>query len=330
MPTPGYPQGYWRDRPVLVTGCSGFVGTWLAAALVEQGAQVVGLVRTHRPQSELVRSGLINKINVVYGELVDYPLLEQTLRAHKIDTVFHLAGQTLVGIANQSPLSTLETNVRGTWLLLEAIRHDTDVRAVVVASSEKAYGRPVELPYCEDHPLRAHHPYAVSKSCADLIARSYARSFDIPLAVTRCSNLFGGGDLNWDRLIPGTIRSVLQGQPPIIRSDGAFQRDYLYVADAIAAYLTLAARLPDEHVAGEPFNFGIGAPVKARDVVSTVIAVSKHPDLEPVILDEVTNEIRDEYLNTSKANDVLGWQPHYSLEEGIREAMDWYAEYLSI
>jgi CDP-glucose 4,6-dehydratase len=322
-------DSFWRGRPVLVTGCNGFVGSWLSAALIERGARVIGLFRTNNPDSELVRSGLIHQITAVYGELADYALLEQTLAEYEIDTVFHLAGQTIVGVAYRSPLSTFETNVRGTWLLLEAIRHSSSVRSVVVASSEKAYGEPVELPYQETHPLQAHFPYAVSKSCADLIAQSYALTYKLPIAITRCSNLYGGGDLNWDRLLPGTIRSVLAGERPIIRSDGSFKRDYLYVADAVEAYLTIAEQAAEPNVCGRPFNFGIGAPATALEVVKTVIAVSDNPALEPIILDTVTHEIQDEYLSTQRAQEILGWQPRHSLERGVMETMAWYRDYLA-
>ncbi len=322
-------NSFWHGRPVLITGCNGFIGSWLSAALVDRGAHVVGLFRTNNPESELVRSGLINQITAVYGELADYPLLEQTLAEYEIDTVFHLAGQTIVGVAYRSPLFTFETNIRGTWLLLEAIRHTQSVRGVVVASSEKAYGEPVALPYLESHPLQGHFPYAVSKSCADLIAQSYAATYQLPIAITRCSNLYGGGDLNWDRLLPGTIRSVLNGERPIIRSDGSFKRDYLYVADAVEAYLTIAEQAADSDVCGQPFNFGVGSPATALEVVETVIAVSDSPELTPVILDAVTNEIQDEYLSPQRAMDVLGWQPRYSLERGVMETMAWYRDYLA-
>ncbi|MEZ4516868.1 MAG: GDP-mannose 4,6-dehydratase [Chloroflexota bacterium] len=322
-------DSFWHGRPVLITGCNGFVGSWLSAALVERGARIVGLFRTQDPESELVRSGLINQITAVYGELADYPLLEQTLAEYEIDTVFHLAGQTIVGVANRSPLSTYETNVRGTWLLLEAIRHTESIRSVVVASSEKAYGEPVELPYLETHPLQAHFPYAVSKSCADLIAQSYAATYNLPIAITRCSNLYGGGDLNWDRLLPGTIRSVLNGEQPVIRSDGSFKRDYLYVADAVEAYLTIARHAGEPGVCGQPFNFGVGVPATALEAVKTVIAVSDRPDLTPIILDEVVNEIQDEYLSPRRAMEVLGWEPRYSLELGVIETMAWYRDYLA-
>jgi CDP-glucose 4,6-dehydratase len=321
--------GFWAGRPVLVTGCTGFLGSWLTAALIDCGATVVGLARSVDPHSNLVRDGLLPHIRFIFGELTDYALLERTLADYEIDTVFHLAGQTIVGIANRSPLSTFETNIRGTWLLLEAVRHTPGVRGVVVASSEKAYGEGIELPYLEEHPLHAHFPYGVSKSCADLIAQSYARTYGLPIAITRCSNLYGGGDLNWDRLVPGTIRSVLRAERPVIRSDGTFKRDYLYVADAVRGYLTLAEKVGEPGVRAQPFNFGSGHPASALDVVRTIVAVSDHPEIKPIILDEVRDEIKDEYLSPRKANESLGWRPLFDLQAGLKETMAWYRAFLA-
>ena len=271
-------QDFWRGRRVFVTGCTGFLGSWLTAALIERGAAVVGLVRDQEPESQLVRSGLIGQVEQVSGELLDYALLRRTLVECAIDTVFHLAGQTIVGVANREPVATFETNIRGTWLLLEAARQTTTVRGIVVASSEKAYGEQTNLPYREEFPLQGRHPYEVSKSCADLIAQSFAHTYGQAIAVTRCSNLYGGGDLNWNRLIPGTIRSILNGERPVIRSDGSFRRDYLYVADAVRGYLMLAERLTEPGVRGQPFNPGSGCPVSALDVVRTIVALSGHPE----------------------------------------------------
>ena len=256
---------------------TGFLGSWLTAALLDRGAAVVGLIRVREPHSQLVRTGNIGRIEQVPGELLDYELLKQVLTEKEIDTVFHLAGQTIVGVANRDPAATFETNIRGTWLLLEAVRHTPTVRGVVVASSEKAYGEQTSLPYLEDYPLQGRHPYEVSKSCADLIAQSFAHTFGLAIAVTRCSNLFGGGDLNWNRLIPGTIKSVLNGERPVIRSDGSFRRDYLYVADAVRGYLMLAENLTRPGVRGEPFNLGSGCAVTALEVVRTIVALSGKP-----------------------------------------------------
>lgn len=319
---------FWKGRRVFVTGCTGFLGSWLTAALLEYGAHVIGLIRVREPESELVRTGLIHRITQVSGELLDYELLLGTMKSHNVDTVIHLAGQTIVGVAHREPVSTFEINVRGTWLLLEAARQTETVRGVIVASSEKAYGEQTHLPYLENSPLLGRHPYEVSKGCADLIARSYAHTFGMAIAVTRCSNLYGGGDLSWNRLIPGTIRSVLFGEQPIIRSDGTFRRDYLYVADAVKAYLMLAQQLTRPDVRGEPFNFGSGNPVSALEVVQTIVAASGRTDLEPIILNQVKNEIQDEYLCPDKAERILGWRPEYSLENGTRETMAWYRDYL--
>lgn len=322
-------ESFWRGRRVFITGCTGFLGSWLTAALLERGAAVVGLIRMREPDSQLVRTGLIGEIEQVYGDLLNYDLIKDTLIDRQIDTIFHLAGQTIVGVANREPVATFETNIRGTWLLLEAVRHAPDVRGVVVASSEKAYGEQKDLPYLEGYPLQGRHPYEVSKSCADLIAQSFAHTYGLAIAVTRCSNLFGGGDLSWNRLIPGTIRSVLNDEQPVIRSDGSFRRDYLYVADAVRGYLMLAEKLTDAGVRGEPFNLGSGCAVSALEVVRTIVALSGNPALEPIILNEVKNEILDEYLSPEKAKQAIGWRPQYTLAGGLKETMGWYKAYLN-
>ena len=323
-------KSFWQDRRVFITGVTGFLGSWLAAALVQRGASVVGLVRDHVPQSMLFRDGTAARIRLANGQLNDLALLERILAEYEIETVFHLAAQTIVGIANRSPLSTFDTNIRGTWHLLEATRRASQVQGVVVASSEKAYGEPLALPFVEEHPLHGRHPYDVSKSCVDLIAQSYAATYGLPVTITRFSNLYGGGDLNWNRLIPGTMRSVLRGEAPIIRSDGTFKRDYVYVEDAVAAYLALAERIDCPGICGEAFNFGHGQPVSALEVVQTIIDVSDNPQLEPVILNEVQHEIRDEYLSPQKAQQVLGWQPRETLASGLSRTMAWYRSYLGL
>ena len=235
-------SGFWRDRPTLVTGGTGLVGGWLVSRLVEAGADVVCLVRDWVPQSQLVRSGLWDRVQVARGDVNDQPFVERVLGEYEIDTVIHLAAQTIVGIANRNPVSTLETNVGGTWRILEACRRSPLVRQIVLASSDKAYGDQAHLPYDESTPLQGVHPYDVSKSCADLVAKMYAVTYGLPVCVTRCGNFYGGGDLNWNRVVPGTIRSVLRGERPIIRSDGTFVRDYFYVEDGAAAYMLLAER----------------------------------------------------------------------------------------
>jgi CDP-glucose 4,6-dehydratase len=326
---PSSDDSFWLDRPVLVTGCTGVLGSWLTIALVDAGAAVTGLIRDEVPFSQLRRSGYQDRIRVVSGDVTDYELVERALNEYEIDTVFHLAAQTIVPIANRAPLSTFETNIKGTWTLLEAARRTPKTERVIVASSDKAYGAHEELPYTEDAALLGCHPYDVSKACADRIARAYAVTYDLPVAVTRCANLYGGGDLNWSRLIPGTIRSVIRGKPPVIRSDGTFIRDYLYIPDAVAGYLRLAERMDAAGVAGEAFNFGMNDPRSALEVVQTIIDISDQPTLEPCVLGEAENEIRAQYVDSDKAKRWLDWAPQHSLKEGLRETLSWYREFLT-
>jgi CDP-glucose 4,6-dehydratase len=321
-------SSFWHERPVLVTGCTGLLGSWLTEALVAVGAVVVGIIRDDVPQSQLFRSGTISRIRVARGDVTDYAEVERVIAEYEVETVFHLAAQTIVGIANRAPLSTFETNIKGTWVTMEAVRRSPTVRRVVVASSDKAYGQPPTLPYTEEMALQGEHPYDVSKSAADLIAQAYAKTYGLPIAITRCANLYGGGDLNWNRLIPGTIRSALQGQRPIIRSDGTFVRDYLYVRDAVRAYLMLAESLDQPELFGEAFNCGTDAPISVLKMMELILSLSPHPNLEPVILDSVTNEIKDQYLDSTKLRRIIGWEPRYSREEALRETMAWYNDYL--
>jgi CDP-glucose 4,6-dehydratase len=284
----------------------------------------VGLIRDRVPFSHLRRVGYLDHITVVRGEVTDYELIERVLNEYEIDAVFHLAAQTIVPIANRAPLSTFETNVKGTWTVLEAARRSPTIKRVTVASSDKAYGVHETLPYVEDASLLGCHPYDVSKSCADLIARAYFATYGLPVAVTRCANLYGGGDLNWNRIVPGTVRSLIRGERPIIRSDGTLLRDYLYVQDAVHAYMTLAEHLEVDTVQGEAFNFGMDKPTSVLEMVQAIVAVSDRPDLEPVVLDDAPNEIPAQYMDSSKARRLLDWAPRYSLQEGLRETFEWY------
>jgi CDP-glucose 4,6-dehydratase len=319
---------FWQDRPTLVTGATGLVGGWLVKRLRAAGADVVCLVRDHVPQSDFVRSREVEHVKVVRGDVRDLALLERTLGEYEIDTVFHLAAQTIVGIANRNPLSTFQSNIEGTWALLEACRRSPKVRGVVVASSDKAYGEQEQLPYCEDAPLQARHPYDVSKACGDLIAQSYAHTYGMPVCVTRCGNFYGGGDLNWNRIVPGTIRSALRGQRPVIRSDGLFVRDYFYAEDGAAAYMLLAQRLADDPcLAGEAFNFSNELQVTVLDLVGRILGLLGSP-LEPDVRNEVSNEIRHQYLSAAKARRVLGWAPLFTLEQGLAKSIAWYQEHL--
>ena len=322
-------ERFWKGRRAFVTGCTGIVGSWLTQALVEAGADVAGLIRDRIPHSHLFRSGTHARIVQIDGDIADENLLERALNEYEIETVFHLAAQPLVRVANRMPVGTFETNVRGTWLLLEACRLSKTVKRIVVASSDKAYGDQEVLPYTEDAPLQGRHPYDVSKSCADLIAQAFAYTYDMPLGITRCGNIYGGGDLNWDRIVPGTMRSVLKGEPPIIRSDGSPLRDYLYVDDIVDGYLRLAERLDDPALHGHAFNFGMDDPKSAREMVEAIIAISDRPDLRPVILNEASHEIYKQSLSSEKARRMLGWQPRHTLEEGLRRTMGWYREYLA-
>jgi len=319
---------FWQDRATFVTGGTGLVGSWLVQRLVESGADVVCLVRDWVPQSELARSGWLERVKVVRGDVRDRDILERALGEYEIDTVIHLAAQTIVTIANRNPISTFESNIAGTWNLLEASRRSPKVKQIVVASSDKAYGDQEKLPYDESTSLQGQHPYDVSKSCADLIAHTYAVSYASPVAITRCGNFYGGGDLNWNRIIPGTIRSILRGQPPVIRSDGEYIRDYFYVEDGAAAYMLLAEQLAARpELKGQAFNFSNEIQVTVSQIVRRILELMKSP-LEADIRNEVSNEIRHQYLSAEKARRELNWQPLFTLESGLAKTIDWYREFL--
>jgi CDP-glucose 4,6-dehydratase len=309
---------------VCVTGATGLVGSWVVKRLLALGADVVCLVRDWVPQSELVRSETIQRVKVVRGDIRDQALLERMLGESEADAVIHLAAQTIVGVANRNPIGTLETNIQGTWALLEACRRSPSVKHIVVASSDKAYGDQDQLPYQETAPLQGQHPYDASKSCADLLAHAYATTYRLPVCITRCGNFFGGGDLNWNRLVPGTIRSVLRGERPIIRSDGQYVRDYLYVEDAAIAYTWLVERLaacPD--LRGEAFNFSTERPMTVLEMTQTLLGLMGSA-LAPEVRNEASHEIRAQYLSAKKAREVLGWQPQFGLEDGLQRTIRWY------
>jgi len=319
---------FWTDRPTLVTGATGLVGGWLVRRLLDAGADVVCLVRDWVPQSELVRASLLEQVKVVRGDVADQPLLERTLGEYEIDTVIHLAAQTIVTIANRNPAGTFQSNIGGTWALLEACRRSPAVKQIVLASSDKAYGDQEKLPYDEDTPLQGRHPYDVSKSCADLIAQAYATTYGSPVAITRCGNFYGGGDLNWNRIVPGTIRSVLRGQRPVIRSDGQYVRDYFYVEDGAAAYMLLAEKLAgNPELRGQAFNFSNEVQLTVTELVQRILALMKS-DLQPEVRNEVSNEIRRQYLSAARARKLLGWKPLFNLDEGLQRTITWYREFL--
>lgn len=318
---------FWQDRPVFVTGATGLVGGWLVRRLLETGAEVVCLVRDWVPQSELARVRLIEQVKIVRGDVRDQELLERVLGEYEIQTVFHLAAQTTVGVANRNPVSTLDVNIRGTWALLEACRRSPMVKQIVIASSDKAYGDQKALPYTEEAPLQGMHPYDVSKSCADLIGQTYAKTYGLPVCITRCGNFYGGGDLNWNRIVPGTIRSILRGERPVIRSDGQYVRDYFYVEDGAAAYMLLAEQLaarPD--LRGEAFNFSNELRITVLELVQRILNMMGS-NLKPDVRNEASNEIRSQYLAATKARQMLSWSPSFSLEAGLQATIRWYEQY---
>ena len=321
------PANFWKARPTLVTGATGLMGSWLLQRLVDEGAEVVSLVRDAVPHSIAVTSGLLDRVVTVRGALDDFDLIRRSLAEYSIDTVFHLAAQPLVGVAKRDPLSTLETNVRGSWNMLEAARL-CGVRQMVIASSDKAYGASPNLPYTEDQALQGRFPYDVSKSCTDLIATMYAATYDLPVGIMRCANLFGGGDLNFSRTIPGVIRSTLLGERFVIRSDGKFVRDFLYVKDAAAAYLCVAENLAaNPELRGQAFNFGLGLRITVLDLVAKVLEMMERTDLEPLIQKQASFEIREQYMSIEKARRILGWECKYSLTEGLAATIDWYVKH---
>lgn len=320
---------FWSDKRVFVTGATGMVGAWLIKELLAQGAYVVALVRDADPQSELFRSRAIEKVTVVNGALENLWDLERAVNENEVDTVFHLGAQTIVGTARRFPLQTFESNVRGTYNLLEACRlHQALVKRVVVASSDKAYGDQVHLPYTEETALQGRYPYDVSKSCSDLIAQSYFHTYALPVAIARCGNIYGGGDLNWSRVVPGTIRSILKGDRPIIRSDGKFVRDYIYVKDAAQAYLRLAEHLADGAIQGQGFNFSIGKPMTVLEIVGVIQKLMHAEHLQPVIQNTAKGEILSQYLSSEKAGRLLKWKPSCGFEKGLEDTISWYREFL--
>jgi CDP-glucose 4,6-dehydratase len=330
---PGAVEGlavtFWRDRPTLVTGGSGFLGGWLVRALAEQDADVVCIVRDWVGESQLLRN-CPSRVRIVRGDIRSQALMERTLGEYEVDTVFHIAAQAVVGIANRNPISTFESNIRGTWSVLEACRRSPAVRQIVVASSDKAYGSHKTLPYTEDTPLQGRYPYDVSKSCADLITRSYALTYDLPVITSRCANLYGGGDLNWNRLVPGTIRSALRGERPIIRSDGKRLRDYLYVEDGVSAYLALAEALAERRdLAGQAFNFGHRDPITVLELVEQILLLCDRTDLKPEIKGKAEHEIDDQYLDPTRARAELGWNARFGHKDGLARTIAWYRQFLS-
>ncbi|MEC1424190.1 GDP-mannose 4,6-dehydratase [Bacillus subtilis] len=319
-------MSFWKNKNVFVTGCTGLLGSYLVKELIDQDANVTGLVRDHVPQSNLYQGEHIKKMNIVRGSLEDLAVIERALGEYEIDTVFHLAAQAIVGVANRNPISTFEANILGTWNILEACRKHPLIKRVIVASSDKAYGDQENLPYDENMPLQGKHPYDVSKSCADLISHTYFHTYGLPVCITRCGNLYGGGDLNFNRIIPQTIQLVLNGEAPEIRSDGTFVRDYFYIEDAVQAYLLLAEKMEENNLAGEAFNFSNEIQLTVLELVEKILK-KMNSNLKPKVLNQGSNEIKHQYLSAEKARKLLNWTPAYTIDEGLEKTIEWYTEF---
>ncbi|MBW8585525.1 MULTISPECIES: GDP-mannose 4,6-dehydratase [Bacillus] len=316
-------MSFWKNKNVFVTGCTGLLGSCLVKELIDQGANVTGLVRDTVPKSNLYQGEQVKQMNIVQGALEDLDVIERALGEYEIDTVFHLAAQAIVGVANRNPISTFEANILGTWNILEACRRHPLIKRVIVASSDKAYGDQPTLPYDENMPLQGKHPYDVSKSCADLLSHTYFNTYGLPVCITRCGNLYGGGDLNFNRIIPQTIQLVLNGEAPEIRSDGTFIRDYFYIEDAVEAYLLLAEKMEELNLAGEAFNFSNEIQLTVLELVEKILK-AMDSDLKPKVLNQGSHEIKHQYLSAEKARMLLNWTPAHTIDEGLEKTIEWY------
>ncbi|WBY29215.1 GDP-mannose 4,6-dehydratase [Bacillus velezensis] len=316
-------MSFWKNKNVFVTGCTGLLGSCLVKELIDQGANVTGLVRDTVPKSNLYQGEQVKQMNIVQGALEDLDVIERALGEYEIDTVFHLAAQAIVGVANRNPISTFEANILGTWNILEACRRHPLIKRVIVASSDKAYGDQPTLPYDENMPLQGKHPYDVSKSCADLLSHTYFNTYGLPVCITRCGNLYGGGDLNFNRIIPQTIQLVLNGEAPEIRSDGTFIRDYFYIEDAVKAYLLLAEKMEELNLAGEAFNFSNEIQLTVLELVEKILK-AMDSDLKPKVLNQGSHEIKHQYLSAEKARKLLNWTPAHTIDEGLEKTIEWY------
>ncbi|WP_424161650.1 GDP-mannose 4,6-dehydratase [Bacillus amyloliquefaciens] len=316
-------MSFWKNKNVFVTGCTGLLGSCLVKELIDQGANVTGLVRDTVPKSNLYQGEQVKQMNIVQGAVEDLDVIERALGEYEIDTVFHLAAQAIVGVANRNPISTFEANILGTWNILEACRRHPLIKRVIVASSDKAYGDQPTLPYDENMPLQGKHPYDVSKSCADLLSHTYFNTYGLPVCITRCGNLYGGGDLNFNRIIPQTIQLVLNGEAPEIRSDGTFIRDYFYIEDAVEAYLLLAEKMEELNLAGEAFNFSNEIQLTVLELVEKILK-AMDSDLKPKVLNQGSHEIKHQYLSAEKARKLLNWTPAHTIDEGLEKTIEWY------
>ena len=323
-------SGYWDRKKVFVTGCTGLLGPWMTERLVQEGAELVALIRDRVSHSNFYLLGLDRKVSIVNGDVTDLALLERILNEYEIETVFHLAAQAIVLTANRSPVSTFESNIRGTWSILEASRRSPWVKRIVVASSDKAYGEHTELPYDEGMSLRPTNFYDVSKASAELISQAYFKSYRLPVAIARCGNLYGGGDLNFNRIVPGTIESAHRGVSTVIRSDGQYVRDYFYVMDAVEAYLSLAQHMDSPGgVVGQAFNFSNEEPITVLGLVERILKRMGREELKPEVLGSASGEIVKQYLSSRKSRETLGWKAAFSLDEGLDQTISWYRNFFA-
>lgn len=318
-------QEFWKDKRVFITGSAGFLGCWLSNNLADAGAKITGLDIEIKQGSNFHNFDLKNKINQLNVDITNYDLLTKTFKEHEPEIVFHLAAQPLVTEANKNPLPTFENNIRGTWNVLESARN-SNINGIIVASSDKAYGIPEKLPYDENHKLHGVYPYDVSKSVKDLISQAYHKTFGLPVGITRCGNFFGGGDLYFDRIVPGTIKSFIFNESPIIRSDGKFIRDYIYIKDVVDAYTTLAENI--NKVKGHAFNFSTEIPLDVLTIVNKIASLM-NSNIQPTILNQVKAEIREQHLTSKKAREMLGWQAKYDLDSALKETIEWYKEHFN-
>lgn len=322
-------MSFWKNKSVLVTGATGLVGSWLVRDLLEKGARVTALILDHDTNSQLIRSGDYTKISVINGDLRNYQDLSRAVFSNDCTDIFHLGAQTIVGTALKDPISTFESNIQGTWNVMEVARQSNgEIKSVVVASSDKAYGSSQQLPYLENFPLHGDGPYDVSKSCTDLIAQSYGSTYGVPVTIARCGNIYGGGDLNWSRIVPGSIRDLLNNKRPIFRSDGTFVRDYVHVDDIVSAYLCLAEASQSKNLNGEAFNFSRDEPLSVLDLYREISMTVSGKYIEPEILNTANSEIKDQHLNSGKAHSVLGWKSSINLQNGLEKTFRWYKSYL--
>ena len=320
-------KNFWKEKNVLVTGADGFIGSWLTKTLLEKGANVSTIVRDIKKKNNIDILNLRKGINIINGDIVNYDVCSRLLNEYNIDTVFHIAAQAIVLSANKSPLSTFESNIKGTWNILEACRLDRDVKRIVIASSDKAYGQQEKLPYTEESPLIGYFPYDASKACADILARSYFKTYNLALAITRNANTYGPADMNFSRIVPDTIKSIIEDKQPVIRSDGSPERDYMFIKDSVSAYLTVAENLHRKEVVGEAFNFGSGAPISVLALFKKILKLMIKENAEPKILGQAKNEIDRQYLSIEKAKRLLNWHPNYTLDQGLKETVEWYKNY---